>query len=228
MIISSRGGHSPNCLGAIGLANEWVEMQKLYKEVEIILKLYGHTVINCNSNANTERGELSEGANKSNSVKGVDLFISFHMNAFNGQANGVEALIHVNGREFVTKVAQRLCNNFATLGLQNRGVKRVNDYEMRNVNAPNIIFETMFCDNAHDINEVWNKNSLEKMARLICNAIDPNIPIELPPKEEVKKDLRRVISNGVQVGAYKEIENVANKVKDELLKGANKITIEEV
>ncbi len=59
--------------------------------------------------------------------------------------------------------AQRLCDNYAKLGFYNRGVKyNSNYYEMRHIDAPNVIFEICFCDSAKDI----------------ANTIDPNIPFK--------------------------------------------------
>lgn len=176
MIIGLRGGHSKNCLGAIGLRNEWECMQGLYPYVSKILTEHGHTIINCNSNAYNANGELSEGASKANNA-GVDIFISLHMNCFNGSAHGVEAWTWGETSR-ANNVAQRLCNNYAKLGFYNRGVKYNNRYyEMRHINAPNIIFETCFCDSAKDIG-IWSKTSWDALARAIANAIDPNIPLE--------------------------------------------------
>ncbi len=177
MKIGLRGGHSPNCRGAIGLRDEYDMMQQLYKYVADVLEKHGHIVVNCNSNASSANAELSEGVKKANNA-GVDIFVSLHMNSFNGQAHGTEALVAVGARKSIKDIASKMCSNFASLGLTNRGVKESNLYEMRYVNAPNIIFETLFCDNAHDINEVWSPTPYEKMARLIANAIDPNISIE--------------------------------------------------
>ncbi len=177
MIIGLREGHSPNCLGAIGLRNEWACMNTLYKYVADILEKYGHTVIDCNSTANTEKGELSEGARKANNA-GVEVFVSLHMNKFNGQAHGTEAWVHTNAGSFITDIATRMCNNFAGLGFYNRGVNHRNLYEMTHVNAPNIIFETCFCDSEKDIS-IWSPTPYEVMARAIANAIDHNIPLEM-------------------------------------------------
>lgn len=66
-------------------------MNIFYSHVERVLKDYDHTVINCNSSASSINGELSEGASKANAA-GVDLFISLHMNCYNGSAHGTEAL----------------------------------------------------------------------------------------------------------------------------------------
>ena len=174
MKIGIRDGHSSNCKGAIGLRDEQSCMRVLCKEVIEILEKHGHEVIYCGSDANSQSVELSEGVRKANNSN-VDIFISLHMNSFNGQAQGTEALVTVGARDSIKEIASRLCKNFASLGLVNRGVKEKNLYEMKNVKAPNIIFETMFCDNVHDINEVWSPTPYEKMALLIANAIDPTI-----------------------------------------------------
>ncbi|OOM82187.1 hypothetical protein CLPUN_04470 [Clostridium puniceum] len=50
MIIGLRGGHSSNCVGAVGIVKEYEQMQELYKAVSQVLTSYGHTVIDCNSN----------------------------------------------------------------------------------------------------------------------------------------------------------------------------------
>lgn len=176
MRIGLRSGHSKNCLGAIGLRNEWESMKSLYPYVEKILEDYGHIVIDCNSDASSQSAELSEGANKANNA-GVDLFISLHMNSFNGSAHGVESWTWGESSRANT-VAQRLCDNYAKLGFYNRGVKyNSNYYEMRHIDAPNVIFETCFCDSAKDI-AIFSPTSWEDLARAIANAIDPNIPLK--------------------------------------------------
>ena len=182
MIISLRGGHSANCKGAMGIKDEYVCMQELYKHTEAVLKKYGHTVINCNSNGSNANAELGEGARKSNNAN-ADIFISLHMNALNGQAYGTEAWVHSKGCR-AEATAKRLVDNFAILGFYNRGVKyNAKYYEMKYVNAPNIIFETCFCDSQKDAN-IFDSASYEKMVYLIANAIDSNIP--KAPVEEIK------------------------------------------
>lgn len=225
MKIGLRAGHSPNCMGAIGFRNEWKCMDLLYMEVEKILLEYNHEVINCNSKAYTEFKELEEGAFISNE-NNCDIFISLHMNSYNGDANGVECIVHPNARKQIRDIAEKLCVNYSSLGLKNRGVKERMLKEMKIVNAPNIIFETMFCDNKHDIEEVWAKTPWELLASSICNAIDPNIPII---KESMDKEvLYRVYSNDKHIGSFKEIKNILNNVENEIKKGVNTLRIEKV
>lgn len=181
MIIGLRGGHSKNCVGAEGMVKEYDQMQEYFKAVSQVLTAYGHTVIDCNSYATTQGGELSEGAYKSNSAN-LDLFISLHMNASNGQGHGVEALVS-SQNSGAYRYAINLVTNFSALGFTNRGVKFESLYEMNHINAPNIIFEICFCDSQTDI-AIFNKYSWEQLAYRFCNAIDSNIPIDPPTNEK--------------------------------------------
>lgn len=172
MIIGLRGGHSSNCIGAVGIVNEYEQMQKFYGVVAALLKSKGHTVIDCNSNGSTASAELSEGAAAANNAN-VDIFISLHMNASNGQGHGVEALVSSENSK-ACPAAQRLCDNFAALGFTNRGVKYESLYEMNHIQAPNIIFEMCFCDSSTDI-EIYNNYSWDQLALTFCKSIDSNI-----------------------------------------------------
>ncbi|NRY59834.1 N-acetylmuramoyl-L-alanine amidase [Clostridium beijerinckii] len=176
MKIGLRAGHSDNCEGAVGIVNEHDQMKKYYQAVKSVLEQYGHTVIDCNSNASSENGELSEGANIANS-NGVDFFASLHMNCYNGQAHGCEVLVS-SEKSGAYPVAQRLVQNFSELGFYNRGVKFEKLYEMNHVSAPNIISEICFCDSQTDI-DIYNQYSWDKLAHVLCNAIDGNIPKDI-------------------------------------------------
>lgn len=184
MKIGLRAGHSDNCTGAIGIVDEHEQMKKYYAVVKSVFEKYGHTVIDCNSNANTEDGELSEGANKANNSN-VDFFASLHMNSFNGQAKGTEVLVSSESSK-AYPVAQRLVDNFTELGFYNRGVKFQKLFEMNHILAPNIISEICFCDSQEDI-DIYNKYSWEQLAYVFCNAIDSNIPKEVSSSENNRK-----------------------------------------
>lgn len=208
MIIGSRAGHSKNCLGAVKLRNEWACMSVLEKEVNKILIAHGHKIIDCNSTASTENGELAEGARKANAQK-IDVFISYHMNASKDKkGHGTECWVHPNARSEIKAMARRITGNMSQLGFYNRGVKEGMLYEMRNVNAPNIIIETCFCDNERDIN-IWSPTPYEVMARKIANAIDPSIPIE-PQKERYQV---RVYAFSTKEEAQKCSDRITKELK---------------
>lgn len=180
MKIGLRAGHSPNCLGAIGIVNEHEQMSVFFKEIKTVLEKYGHTVIDCNSTGSTANIELSEGAAKANS-NNVDLFVSLHMNASNGLGHGTEALVSSTSSGAIV-YAQNLCTNFGDLGFTNRGVKFEEFFEMRNIKAANIIFEICFCDSQADMS-IYNGYSWQQLAFRFCNALDKNIPLN-PPVEK--------------------------------------------
>lgn len=179
MKIGLRGGHSANCIGAVGIVNEYEQMQEFFKHISKVLTSYGHTVVDCNSKGITANAELSEGAVKANNAN-VDLFVSLHMNAFDGTGNGTEALVS-SATSKALPYATKLCENFSQLGFGNRGVKFQKLYEMNNIEAPNIIFEICFCDSQKDI-VIYNQYSWEGLAYRFCNAIDFNIPTKPPEK----------------------------------------------
>ena len=183
MKIGLRAGHSDNCTGAIGIVDEHEQMKKYYTAVKSVFEEYGHTVIDCNSNASSQTGELSEGAEKCNNA-GCDLFISLHMNCYNGSAHGTEVLVS-SENSTAYPYAQRLVQNFSELGFYNRGIKFERLYEMNHISCGNIISEICFCDSAEDI-EIYNKYSWDKLAHVLCNAIDPNIPKECENKDNKK------------------------------------------
>lgn len=184
MIIGLRAGHSDNCTGAVGIVNEHEQMKLYYEAVKSVLESYGHTVIDCNSNANTENGELAEGTNIANS-NNVDFFASLHMNCYNTTAHGTEVLVS-STNSAAYPYAQKLVSNFAELGFGNRGVKFVHDYEMNHISAPNLISEICFCDSETDI-DIYNKYTWEQLAHVFCNAIDPNIPKEVTGASQTEK-----------------------------------------
>jgi N-acetylmuramoyl-L-alanine amidase len=194
MKIGLRAGHSDNCTGAIGIVDEHEQMKKYYVAVKALFEQYGHTIIDCNSNANTQNGELSEGANKANAYN-CDLFISLHMNCYNGSAHGTEVLVS-SENSAAYPYAQRLVSNFAELGFTNRGVKFERLYEMNHITCGNIISEICFCDSKEDM-DIYNQYSWEKLAYVLCNAIDTNIPKDVP---EVVPNLQA--NKGYVVTAY--------------------------
>ena len=205
MIIALRGGHCAKSTGAIGLMREYETMQQYYKYVAQLLMENGHTVINCNTNGSSKQEDLEQGSVKSNKQY-VDLFISLHMNASKEHTGrGVECWVY-NENSRAIPYAKKICDNFAKLGFRNRGVKYNSSfYEMRRVVAPNIIFETCFCDNKEDV-MLWNSLGMERLARALCNAIDSRIHLEV----EVKKQYQVSINFNNKANA----EEIFNKYKN--------------
>ena len=197
MKIGLRGGHSPNCKGAIGLIDEQAEVRKIYNELVPMLQAVGHTVIDCNSNASNVSGELSDGTNKANSA-GCDIYVTLHMNAAGTEsAGGTEVWLYDASNQTMNTIASNICQNFANKGFTNRGVKHSSGYHDLNAsNMPGMIVETLFCTGADDVARYRNLGT-KGIAGLIAKAIDSrasacseqkkqNTGIEQEGEEEMK------------------------------------------
>ena len=103
------------------------------------------------------------------------------MNSYDGNAQGTECYVF-STESASYKYAKKICENFEALGFKNRGVKVHSYYEMKNIKAPNIIFEICFCDSKKDI-DIYNKYSWNQLSHTLCNAIDSNIPSSLEEKK---------------------------------------------
>lgn len=170
MKIGLRGGHSPNCKGAIGYLDEQAEVRKIYYELAPMLQAQGHTVINCNSDEYNSPADLSRGTNTAN-ANGCDIFISIHMNASGGAGNGTECWLYDASNGTMNTIADRICQNFAAKGFQNRGRKYNTGFHDLNATAvPAMIIETLFCDNSHDAG-LYNAMGAKGIAELIAAAI---------------------------------------------------------
>lgn len=170
MKIGLRGGHSPNCKGAMGILDEQAEVRKVYNEMVPMLQTAGHTVINCNSDASTVNGELSEGTNRGNS-NNCDIYVTIHMNASNGTGNGTEVWLYNNENLTMNKRAGDICNKFAQAGFANRGVKFNTGYHDLNASGmPAMIVETIFCDNQQDV-VLYRKIGVKGIAKIIAEGI---------------------------------------------------------
>ena len=170
MKIGLRGGHSPNCKGAMGFLDEQVEVRKIYNELVPMLQAAGHIVVNCNSDACTVNDELADGTNKANAAE-CDIYVTLHMNASGGAGHGTECWLYDASNAQINEIADRICANFAAQGFQNRGIKYTHAYHDLSASAmPAMIVETLFCDNQHDA-DLYNKIGTKGIAALIASAI---------------------------------------------------------
>jgi N-acetylmuramoyl-L-alanine amidase len=178
MKIGLRGGHSPNCKGAIGLIDEQAEVRKIYNELVPMLQAVGHTVVDCNSNASNVSSELADGTNKANGA-GCDIYGTLHMNAAESpEAGGVEVWLYDASNPTMNMIASNICKNFEEKGFANRGVKYSSGYHDLNAsNMPGMIVETLFCTGAGDVARYRNLGT-KGIAELIAKAIDSRTSAE--------------------------------------------------
>lgn len=221
--------------GANGFIEETIVNREVKTKLIDILKQAGHTVVDCTS----DTSELQERVDIANKNKPLDLYVSLHCNSFNKEeANGTEVFIAENSggmyqsqesykknRGYAERINTNIVNQFGT---RNRGVKEYNFYVLANVHSHAVLVEMFFLTNKNDYNK-YNRQA-EKMARAIANGIDNKINLEVKKAESTtttpKSNIKRVIVDKKQVGAYTSNQNVANTVKEHLDRGAKNIEIQ--
>lgn len=167
MKINVHGGHNFKVQGASGCFSETKEDRNVKNLVISKLKALGHTVFDCtDEDGVTQSKNLANIVNKCN-AHSVDLDVSIHFNASNGQGHGVEVLVYSDSSK-AKPYAQNIVNAIAGLGFTNRGVKTRTDlYVLKKTKAPSLLVECCFCDNQGDAN-IYNA---EKMADAIVKGI---------------------------------------------------------
>lgn len=165
-------GHNvkPSDTGAYGVVQEDVLTKELGTVVGEMLVKRGHEVIYCTpASATNIRDSLQKRCDIANRNK-VDLFVSFHFNAYNDSANGCEVFaISSTGKEYARAVLKAI---ITTAPFMNRGVKDGSRlFVLRKTNMPAILIETCFCDSQFDM-RLYRENK-EKIAVAIAEALLP-------------------------------------------------------
>lgn len=222
MIIGIDMGHTLNGLGTgvVGVVKETDKNREVGKRLFSILQEKGHTVINCT--VDKSNNELKDRVALANKQK-LDLFVSLHLNAYNGHAYGVETYVYSKNSS-AYPYAQRIQNTLVKqIGWANRGVKtNKNLYVLKNTIAPALLVELGFCDNVSDMAK-WNT---EKIARALFYGITGKQytgPVPTPTE-----NIYRVYAEGKQIGAYGKVDNILNVAKEQLNKGTKEIIIRKV
>lgn len=156
-IYNVHGGHNLIIPGANGIFSEVTEDRKVKDGVISKLRSLGYTVYDCtDDNGKTQNENLKNIVTKCNAHT-VDLDISIHFNASDGQGHGVEVLQYSDKTQ---EVAQSICNEISNLGFKNRGVKRRADlYVLKKTKAPAILVECCFCDSTIDVG-IYNSETM--------------------------------------------------------------------
>ena len=159
-------GHNFHVPGASGIFSETVEDRKVKDLVISKLRALGHTVYDC-----TDNNGITQSQNLTNIVRNcnahnVDLDISIHFNASDGNGHGTEVYLYGNGKH--REAGERIVEEIAKLGFRNRGVKDGSRlYVVTNTKALALLIECCFCDNTEDA-RIYNA---EAMAAAIVKGI---------------------------------------------------------
>lgn len=161
MIIGIDMGHTltPGNYGAIGLKNESEETRNVGNLVIKYLECMGNTVVNVTVDyAQTQQESLTERIRRANEEP-LDLFVSIHFNAFDGERNGSE--IYTYGAR-TTPEAERILYNLQELGFKNNGIYDGSSlYLIRRSYAPALLIEIAYIDNEGDM-EIYEPTLVAK------------------------------------------------------------------
>lgn len=157
-----------------------------------------------------------------------DVAVSVHLNAFNKTAQGTEvfySLFSDNGKKLATSVL----NNIVSLGVKSRGIKTKKNSNgrdwfefIRETEAPAILVECCFIDNANDYEFVntaaKQKIMAEAIAKGICEYLNVKYITEAPKPTTTTETTNTDKLYRVQVGAFKDVNNA--KALQQKLKAA--------
>lgn len=216
-------GHPLNQGASSSFANETTKNREVGNRLIAMLKEKGHSVVDVTYNGSNE---LYNRVNKANQYLNYDLYVSLHLNAYNGSAHGCETWVystHSKAYSIARRTNDRLCRD---IGWYNRGVKTSTGlYVLKNTIMPSMLIEMGFVDNLSDMQK-WNT---EKICRAIYYGITGTEYIAPVTNNNSNsnnsKVIYRVAVNGKQIGAYSKVENVLNEVKKAIANGSSEIKI---
>lgn len=202
-IAIDKGHNWPPDTGAAGIRKEDDCTKEIGNLVISKLKALGHTVIDVTPSSASSVGEsLSKRVNTSNNSN-VDLYISIHMNSFNGIAKGTEVFYYpksIKGKDY----AQKILSELIKLGFYNRGIKDGSSlYVIKSTKASSILVECCFIDNKEDM----NKYNAENIANAIVKGITGKVVLANTNTENNK--IYRV-----QLGAFTNRSNAEALLKE--------------
>ncbi|HSH52944.1 MAG TPA: N-acetylmuramoyl-L-alanine amidase, partial [Bacteroidales bacterium] len=181
---------------------EHEEARKVVTSVIQKLQSVGQRVVNTTCDCHGTQGSiLKHQADLSNAQnRNGRLDVSVHFNSFNGNANGVEVL-YFDQQGLASKMSEAIAK---AGGFNNRGAKQRTDlYFLKNTDAPAILIEVCFIDNANDMEKY--RTNFDTIVNSIVNIltgkqVTSNQPIN--QKQEVKSQ-PQVSNNSIGVATVK-------------------------
>ena len=210
-------GHGGRDSGAtLGRRYEKNDVLKLGKDVKKIVERHGVQVDETRvDDRYISLNKRSEIANRKN----YDFFISFHRNAFNKKAHGVETFTYVSKKPKAVQLATNINNGMVKVGFRNRGVKAQNFAVLRNTKADAVLLEAGFIDSVND-NKIYDSNYnmlVLEIAKGILKTLGISYKEGSSGSEPVdKKEFYRVVT-----GSFKNKKNADERVKQLKTKGFN-------
>ena len=162
---SLHGGHNSIVQGAnFGNRKEHVLDRQVKDAVATKLRSLGHTVYDDTDEVGTTQSQNLNNIIRNSNSHAVDLVISFHLNASDGNGQGVEVLYY-DQKDLAAKISAQLAKD---IGWRDRGAKQRTDLAVLNgTKALAILIELGFIDNESDMAK-WN---VDKIANSVVFAL---------------------------------------------------------
>ena len=164
-------GHTPTSPGASGHIDELYCDREAGKRIIAELERRGHTVYNSTApDWMAYPDEVNHRCQYTNSLSGIDLFVSLHLNA--GGGHGTEVLYYYldgDGAWYAQLISRNVAN---ALKLPDRGAKP-NDWVgvICNTNPTAVLIEFCFVDNWDDC-EAWWRAPWDDVVNAVCDGIE--------------------------------------------------------
>ncbi|NJN13234.1 MAG: N-acetylmuramoyl-L-alanine amidase [Richelia sp. RM2_1_2] len=173
------GHNSPPDTGAVGGYEDELNLE-LANKVIVKLALFGDEalIVNPKGRVRSVNESLKIRCENANAAK-VERYVSFHFNAFNKKARGVEIYYaSTAGMRIAKPVLEEICKLSDNSGRRftNRGIKKTSLFQVLNgTNAPAILIETCFCDNPEDM-EIYREIGSDRVATAIVKGLTGQNP----------------------------------------------------
>lgn len=171
----------------------------------------------------------------------ADYFVSVHINA--GGGTGYEDFIHLNlsdasktatMRDIVHGEIEKVLIKY---NIRNRGKKKANFAVLRETNMSAVLTETLFIDHLEDQKLLKNEQFLKDIAEAHSHGIAKALglakkvvpaPVVPAPNPMVggQPGLHRIIVDGTQIGAWRDMSYLLRNVEKSIESGAKDITIQ--
>lgn len=177
----------------------------------------------------------------------ADVFVAFHLNAFDKKAKGFETFIY-NGEVSAATVALQNTLHAEILtamrkfgDIVDRGKKRANHSVTRETNCPAILTENLFIDSPSDSRYLKNPAFLKAVGEAHARGVakflglpakpkskpEPK-PVVAKPSTPSKEAVRRIKVNGKQISALSQTNGILKAVEVAIKDDAETILIERV
>jgi N-acetylmuramoyl-L-alanine amidase len=216
-------GHGGSDSGATGngLQEKNITLDIALRIRDLLEKDYEDVAIRMSRTTDTTK-TLSERTSDANAW-GADYFLSIHVNAFNGSAQGYEDFIHDSLSDSSQTAQYRNIMHEEIMKVNNlvdRGKKKANFHVLRETAMSALLTENGFIDHVGDAEKLKSPSWRQAVAQGHVNGLARAFNL-------TRKPIYRVIVDGTQVGAYRDEQNILNAVQSNL-QNAKQIVVEKV